>query len=105
MNLFKKLSEALKPTQPKHNAETIAKVFETEVKAHDEASVRKSQEKRILEYLLEGYTITQLEALQMFGCMRLSGRIFDLRNKGFNIEMTIVTTKKRKRVAQYKLQH
>lgn len=38
-----------------------------------------SQCKRILAYLLNGSRITSLEALRLFGCMRLASRISDLR--------------------------
>ena len=44
-----------------------------------------SQNKLILEYLEIGNKITPLEALNNFGCFRLSSRIFDLRQKGHNI--------------------
>lgn len=37
---------------------------------------------RILAHLKKGLTITSLEALQMFGCMRLASRISDLRKRG-----------------------
>lgn len=49
-----------------------------------------SQCRMILAHLQEGKTLTPLEALNRFGCFRLSGRIFDLRAAGFNI----VTNKK-----------
>ena len=38
-----------------------------------------SQNKRIFAYLMEGHRITSLEALNLFGCMRLASRISDIR--------------------------
>ena len=44
-----------------------------------------SQNARILEALKAGACITPIDALQRFGCLRLSARIADLREKGFRI--------------------
>ena len=44
-----------------------------------------SQKKSILDWLSEGNTITALQALNMFGCLRLASRINDLKNDGFTI--------------------
>lgn len=49
-------------------------------------NLKKSQEDLILAHLQAGKSITPLEALKLFGCLRLSGRIFDLKRKGFQIE-------------------
>ena len=68
-----------------------------------EFEMSESQNKQILEYLKIGNKITSLEALNTFGCFRLSSRIFDLRQKGHNI----VTHKKKvdgKTFAEYSLQ-
>lgn len=46
----------------------------------------KSQKQAIMEYLLDGHSITPLEALEMFGCFRLGARIADLRKLGMNIQ-------------------
>lgn len=46
---------------------------------------RTRQTDRILRYLDDYGSITQLEALQEFGCMRLASRISDLRNAGYGI--------------------
>ena len=40
-----------------------------------------SQAKRILDYLLEGNTITPIEALDKFNCFRLGARIKDIEKK------------------------
>jgi hypothetical protein len=58
---------------------------------------------RILAHLKKGLTITSLEALQMFGCMRLASRISDLRKRGENIVVDRVKTANGKSVAQYHL--
>jgi len=49
-----------------------------------------TQEKLILDWLEQGNTITPLEALNRFGCLRLGARIWDLRQKGFNIQSCLV---------------
>ena len=37
-----------------------------------------SKTKQILEYMQQGNTITPLEALRKFGCLRLTSRIWDI---------------------------
>lgn len=44
-----------------------------------------SQCAMIKRYLLSGKSITAIDALNMFGCMRLASRICDLREQGLNI--------------------
>jgi hypothetical protein len=44
-----------------------------------------TQNKQILHYLKTGKSITPLEALYQFGCLRLSARIFELKEKGWPI--------------------
>jgi lysozyme family protein len=46
---------------------------------------KRSQEDRILRHLERGRGLTALQALEKFGCMRLSARILDLRRAGYNI--------------------
>lgn len=41
-----------------------------------------SQERQILDYLMQGNSITPLEALKYFRCFRLGARIADLKAKG-----------------------
>jgi hypothetical protein len=60
-----------------------------------------SQNALIKGWLLNGYTITQLEALNQFGCFRLAARIADLRDKGLNVVTDMVTLDNGKRVARY----
>lgn len=57
----------------------------------------------IAEYLENGYSITALEALQMFGCMRLASRICDLRDRGYNINTCKIKTETGKWVTEYTL--
>jgi len=44
-----------------------------------------SQKEMILDHLIDGKSITPLESLELFGVMRLSGRILELRKEGYNI--------------------
>ena len=66
-----------------------------------------SQCKEILDYLKQGNGITQLEALQKFGCGRLSARIWDLRNSGHEIKTRMAAVRNRNGkkcyVAEYRL--
>lgn len=62
-----------------------------------------SQCNRILAWLKDGYSITQMQALARFQCGRLASRINDLRNKGYLIKTNIITTNTGKRVAEYTL--
>lgn len=46
---------------------------------------------KILQYLKQGHSITQKEAIDLFYSYRLSDVIFTLKNRGWNIESTMVT--------------
>jgi hypothetical protein len=59
-----------------------------------------SQNALIKGWLLNGYSLTQLEALNQFGCLRLAARIADLRDKGLNV-VTDMVTENGKRFARY----
>ena len=61
-----------------------------------------SQNALIKGWLLNGYSITPMEALNMFGCFRLSARIANLRYEGFAVVTDMVTIND-KRVARYYL--
>lgn len=68
-----------------------------------------TQEQRILKHLqTHKRGITPQQAMERYGIMRLSGRIFDLRQDGYDIKTEIVTVKNRYgetcRVAQYTLE-
>ena len=45
---------------------------------------------QILKYLKDGNSITPLEALYKFGCMRLGARIYDLKQEGHVIRTQLV---------------
>ena len=62
-----------------------------------------NQTNQILEYLQEGNSITPIEALNKFGCFRLGARIWDLKNKGYEIKTEMVQ-KGKKTFAKYSLQ-
>lgn len=64
---------------------------------------KESQNKKILTHLQKGKTIDPLSALNLFDCFRLSGRIYDLKQEGHNINCEIVYTKKGKKYAEYSL--
>lgn len=40
-------------------------------------------------------SITQLEAMQDLGCMRLGARVYDLKHEGYNIRRDMETSKNR----------
>jgi hypothetical protein len=54
-------------------------------------NIIESQSKLILAHLQKGNAITPIEALNMYGCFRLSARIKDLRDQGVPITMERVT--------------
>ncbi len=58
---------------------------------------------KIAAYLYKGLTLTSLEALRLFGCMRLASRIHDLRERGENIIVENIKLGNGKHVAQYRL--
>ena len=62
-----------------------------------------SQNKQILTYLEKGKKLTPLDALNKFGCFRLSARILDLRKEGYDIISENIT-KKGKTFAQYSME-
>jgi len=70
---------------------------------NDNAESSRSQCKMILDWLEAGNTITSLEALRMFGCMRLASRICDLRDRGIAIKTEKIQVSSRKYVTRYSL--
>lgn len=60
-----------------------------------------TQKAQVRAWLLQGKHITPLEALRMFGSLRLSAIIFDLREEGMKIETDKLQVSPRKRVADY----
>lgn len=65
-------------------------------------STSHSQNEQIKKHLLNGGKITSLEALNQFNCLRLSGRIYDLRERGLEIRKETVI-RNGKRIAEYSL--
>lgn len=67
-----------------------------------------SQCERILQYINDYGSITQLDALREFGCMRLASRVNDLRRRGVNIRTDTETALNRYgeevRYARYRLE-
>jgi len=61
-----------------------------------------SQTQAILDYLKKGNTITSWECIHKFRCTRLSARIYDLRDQGYNI-ITNNITENGKTFAEYTL--
>ena len=62
-----------------------------------------TQRNDILTYLQSGRSLTPLEALDLFGCMRLGARIWDLKAEGYDIEARTLDIGKGKHVASYSL--
>ena len=50
---------------------------------------------KVLQYMRDFGSITQLQALQDIGCMRLASRISDLRYQGYAIGRRMKTSKNR----------
>lgn len=61
-----------------------------------------SQEQQILNHLKNRGSLTPLDALKKFNCLRLASRIKDLRYEGFKIT-TIMVEEHDKRYARYVL--
>ena len=68
--------------------------------SHEE--MLESQNKMLLNYLMRGWAITPIDALELFGILRLGARIHNLRQKGHNITTTLVKDGN-KRYASYRL--
>lgn len=64
---------------------------------------RPTQAGKILQWLQDGNRITGLQALNMFGCMRLASRVAELRKAGHPIIPQMVE-KNGKRYAEYRLE-
>lgn len=54
-----------------------------------------SQSDRVLRYMAEFGSITQMDAMQDLGCMRLAARIADLREQGYLIDKRMKKCKNR----------
>ena len=51
----------------------------------ERVQTKPTQNERILNYIEEFGSITQMDALRDLACMRLASRVSDLRSKGYNI--------------------
>ena len=54
-----------------------------------------TQEQRVLDYIEENGSITQIEALRELGVMRLASRVSSLKKQGHPIKSEIVSVKNR----------
>jgi hypothetical protein len=64
----------------------------------------KSQREAIASYLKSGKSLTALEALNKFGCLRLGARIWELKQEGVEIHKYMAQVgrgKEAKRIACY----
>lgn len=69
---------------------------------NENAKPSATQRDRILEHLLSGKPITPLEALELYGSLRLGARIADIRKQGYIIYREMYhDTKTGKRYARY----
>ena len=57
--------------------------------------MKETQCDRILKYMNDFGSITQLQAIADLGCMRLASRVSDLRKRGYPIRKRMVTGKNR----------
>lgn len=71
---------------------------------NDNASSSASQNAQIKNWLEEGHKLTSLEALNLFGCMRLASRIHDLRERGVPIHTERIQVPSGKYVTQYSIE-
>lgn len=53
------------------------------------------QADRVLKYMRDFGSITQLEAMQDLGCMRLGARVYDRKREGYAIKKEMETSKNR----------
>ena len=70
---------------------------------NDNAKSSATQCAQICNWLLQGKKLTSLDALNLFGCMRLASRIHDLRERGLNIHAEKIILPSGKRVTQYSI--
>lgn len=54
-----------------------------------------TQCEKILDYMLSNGSITPLDAMKEFGCMRLASRITDLKAQGYDIMSKMESNKNR----------
>jgi len=62
-----------------------------------------TQTEQILAHLKRGRTLSALNSLNLFGCLRLAARIHELKAKGHHIKRDSVQLPSGKRIALYYL--
>jgi hypothetical protein len=62
-----------------------------------------TQVEHIIQHLQSGKSITTLEALNLYGCFRLTSRIYDIKQRGVTVYKHFIKTASGKYVAQYAL--
>lgn len=65
---------------------------------------KKTQCQRILELLETGVAVSQLDALERIGCLRLAARMNDLKNAGHQWTREMITNAHGVRFARYQLE-
>ena len=67
-----------------------------------------TQNEKILQYIEQEGSITPLDALREFGCMRLASRVSELKKEGYPIKTEMETNKNRYgeriRYARYRME-
>lgn len=64
---------------------------------------KQSQQKKILEYLSKGHTLTPIQAIDVAGTMKLATRISELIRQGYPIVKEWYRTPSGKKVMSYRL--
>ena len=62
-----------------------------------------SQADRIIRYLARGKSLTAFSALRLFGALRLSGRVLELRERGWTIQSKPLKLRDGRIIAVYSL--
>ena len=60
-----------------------------------------SQNQQIKAHLETGQSITGYEALELYGCIRLAARIYDIKSSGYAINKDMIELPNGKYVASY----
>lgn len=60
-----------------------------------------TQTENIKNWLLDGNTLTALQALEWFNCFRVGARAWDLRQQGFNVKSEMIELPSGKHCARY----
>ena len=87
-----------KPSRSRYKIQALAPE-ETESQTDSVAN----QNAKVLSYLRRGGRLTPKDALHMFGCFRLSARIFNLREAGWSIETEYLRVGLRTVVARFSM--